>query len=140
MSIFDPRRDKSRNSWEMSYDSNWKTIIKWTYYAFFLLSILVWLASVYFFGVAFKNGSTTPTITQTESLSSDDDEVVYVTRNEEQFVLALQAGSGIGIFTAVASGLLLQNVFGIQVFGTRKNPPKDDKRTIWDDLEKPGKD
>jgi hypothetical protein len=140
MSIFDPQRDKSSNSWEMSYEFNWETIIKWTYYAFFLLAFLVWVASFYFFGVALRNGSTAPTTTQTESLSYDDSQVVYVTRNEKQFVLALQAGSWIGILTAIASGLLLQNKFGIQVLGTRKNPPKDDEWTMWDDLDKPGKD
>jgi hypothetical protein len=140
MGIFDPQRDKSSNSWEMSYDFNWKTIIKWTYYAFILLSLLVSLASSYIHGVAFRNGSMTPTTTQTESLSSDDNQVVYVTRNEKKFVLALQAGSLIGMLSVFVSGLLLENVFGILVFGTRKNPTKDKEWTIWDDLDKPGKD
>jgi hypothetical protein len=61
--------------------------------------MLVWVcgvASFYFFGTAFKNGSPEPTATQTEPLE-DHGKTVYVTPTDKRRVHALQLVSWVGV-------------------------------------------
>ena len=96
-------------------EPNWKRFTKATYTVVFMLLWVCGIASFYFFGTAFKNGSPEPTTTQTEPLE-DHGKTVYVTPTEKQKVHALQLVSWVGIPVVLISGAILHFVVGVKLF------------------------
>ena len=80
--------------------------------------VLVWIASVasfFFFGTAFRRGSSMPTATQTEPLS-DHGKTVYVSRVEKQRIHYFQLASWVGIPLILVSAVVLHFVVGVKLF------------------------
>lgn len=76
--------------------------------------MLVWVcgvASFYFFGTAFKNGSPEPTATQTEPRKT-----VYVTPTDKRLVHALQLVSWVGVPVVLIGGAILHFLVGVKLF------------------------
>lgn len=96
-------------------EPNWKRVTKVTYSAVFMLLWVCGVASFYFFGTAFKNGSPEPTITQTEPLK-DHGKTVYVTPTDKRRVHALQLLSGVGFPVLIVSAAILHFLVGVKLF------------------------
>jgi hypothetical protein len=96
-------------------EPNWKRVAKVTYTAVFMLVWVCGVASFYFFGTAFKNGSPEPTATQTEPLE-DHGKTAYVTPADKRRVHALQLGSWVGVPVALISGVILHFLVGVKLF------------------------
>jgi hypothetical protein len=80
--------------------------------------MLVWacgVASFYFFGTAYKNGSPEPTATQTEPLENHG-ETAYVTLVEKQRLYILQVASWVGFPVVLIAGLALHFLAGVKLF------------------------
>ena len=96
-------------------EPNWKRFMKVAYTVVFMLMWVCGVASFYFFGTAFKNGSPEPTATQTEPLE-DHGKTVYVTPAEKQRVHALQLVAGVGFPVVFIGGAILHFVVGVKLF------------------------
>ena len=96
-------------------EANWKRVTKTTYTVMFTLLWICGVASFYFFGTAFKNGSPEPTVTQTEPLE-DHGKTVYVTPTEKQRVRSLQLVSWVGVPVVLIGGAVLHFVVGVKLF------------------------
>jgi hypothetical protein len=96
-------------------DPSWMRVTKVTYTVVFMLVWVCGVASFYFFGTAFKNGSPEPTATQTESLE-DHGKTVYVTPSEKQRVHVLQLVSGVGVPLLLITGAILHFLVGVKLF------------------------
>jgi len=96
-------------------EPNWKRVTKVTYSTVFMLMWVCGVASFYFFGTAFKNGSPEPTTTQTEPLK-DHGKTVYVTPTEKHRVHALQLLSGVGFPVLIVSAAILHFLVGVKLF------------------------
>jgi hypothetical protein len=93
-------------------EPNWKRVTKATYSTVFMLLWVCGVASFYFFGTAFKNGSPVPTITQTEPLK-DHGKTVYVTPTDKRRVHALQLVSGVGFPVLIVSAAIFHFLVGV---------------------------
>jgi hypothetical protein len=96
-------------------EPNWKRVTKVTYTTVFMLAWVGGVASFYFFGTAFKNGSPEPTATQTEPLE-DHGKTVYVTPADKRRVHALQLVSWVGVPVVLISGAILHFLAGVKLF------------------------
>jgi hypothetical protein len=96
-------------------EPNWKRFTKATYTVVFMLLWVCGVASFYFFGIAFKNGSPEPTASQTEPLE-DHGKTVYVTPTEKQRVHALQLASWVGFPIVLIAGAILHFLVGVKLF------------------------
>lgn len=103
------------SSVEQPYEPSWKRITKVVYTVVFMLVWVCGVASFYFFGTAFKNGSPDPTATQTEPLE-DHGKTVYVTRTEKQRVHILQLVSWVGFPIVLIGGAILHFLLGVKLF------------------------
>jgi hypothetical protein len=95
--------------------ANWKRVTKAVYSVAFMLVWVCGVASFYFFGTAFKNGSPEPTITQTESLE-DHGKTLYVTPTEKQRVHVLQVVSWVGLPIVLLGGIAIHFIAGVKLF------------------------
>ena len=93
----------------------WKRVTKVTYTTVFMFVWVCGVASFYFFGTAFKNGSPEPTATQTEPLE-DHGKTVYVTQTDRQRIHALQLVSEVGFPLVLVSGAILHFLVGVKLF------------------------
>lgn len=98
-----------------SNEPTWKRAAKGTYTAVFIVAWVCGVASFYFFGTAFKNGSSEPTATQTEPLE-DHGKTAYVTQAEKQRIHALQRVSWVGVPTVLVGGVVLHFLVGVKLF------------------------
>jgi hypothetical protein len=96
-------------------EPNWKRITKVTYTTVFMLVWVCGVASFYFFGTAFKNGSPESTATRIEPLE-DHGKTVYVTPDDKRLVHALQLISGVGFPVVLISGVILHFLVGVKLF------------------------
>lgn len=96
-------------------EPGWKRFTKAAYIVVFVLLWICGVASFYFFGTAFKNGSPQPTATQTEPLE-DHGRTVYISATEKQRVHALHLVSGVGFPVFLISGAILHFVVGVKLF------------------------
>jgi hypothetical protein len=94
----------------------WKRTAKVVYSVVFILVWVAGVASFYFSGTAFKNGSPQPTATQTQPLT-DHGKTVYVTPAEKQRLDELQLAMWIGIPFILVGGAVLHFLLGVKVFG-----------------------
>lgn len=97
------------------HEANWKRIAKAVYKVVFILVWVCSVASFYFFGTAFKNGSPEPTTTQTEPVQ-DHGKTVYVTPTEKERVHALQLVSWVGFPVMLLGGAVLHFLVGVKLF------------------------
>jgi len=98
-----------------SDEPTWKRVTKVLYMAAFILVWLCGVASFYFFGTAFTNGSPEPTVSQTEALENHG-KTVYVTPTEKQRVHILQVVSGVGFPAVLIPGAILHFLVGVKLF------------------------
>jgi|HubBroStandDraft_2_1064218.scaffolds.fasta_scaffold98583_2 hypothetical protein len=96
-------------------EPNWKRVTKAIYTTAFVFLWVCGVASFYFFGTAFKNGSPEPTATQTEPLE-DHGKTVYVTQTDRQRIHALQLVSEVGFPLVLVSGAILHFLVGVKLF------------------------
>jgi hypothetical protein len=96
-------------------EPGWQRFTKATYAIVFIFLWVCGVASFYFFGTAFKNGSPEPTATQTEPLENHG-KTVYVTPAEKQREHALQLVSWVGIPLVLVSGAILHFGVGVRLF------------------------
>jgi hypothetical protein len=96
-------------------EPNWKRVAKVTFTTVFMLLWVCGVASFYFFGTAFKNGSPEPTATQIEPLE-DHGKTFYVTPTDKRRVHALQLVSWVGVPVALISGAILHFLVGVKLF------------------------
>ena len=97
------------------WEPNWKRVTKVVYSVVFVLVWICGVASFYFFGTTFKNGSPEPTTTHTEPLE-DHGKTVYVTPTEKQRVHFLQLASWVGFPIVLLSGAALHFLIGVKLF------------------------
>jgi hypothetical protein len=105
----------------------WQKAIRTAYFVVFLL---VWLASVgffYSFGISYKAGSPTPTATQAEPLENHG-QTVFVTKEEKKRVDLLSYAMSIGIPAVLLGGAFLHFIVGVALF---PNTP-----SFWEALRK----
>jgi hypothetical protein len=95
--------------------ANWKRIMKILYSVVFLIVWVCGVASFYFFGTAFKNGSPEPTTTQTEPLENHGKRV-YVTPTEKHRIHVLRLVSWVGFPVLLLSGATLHFLMGVKLF------------------------
>jgi hypothetical protein len=96
-------------------EANWKRVTKVMYSVVFVLLWVCGVASFYFFGTAFKNGSPEPTTTRSEPLE-DHGKTVYVTPTEKQRVHVLQLVSWVGFPVVLLGGAALHFLAGVKLF------------------------
>jgi hypothetical protein len=92
----------------------WKKIVRWAFSIFSFAVMLDFCVFFYYFGVCFKNGSPTPTISRTEPLS-DHGVTRFVKRDEKEIIDWLQMTSMGGIPTVMVTGALLHFIVGIKL-------------------------
>lgn len=96
-------------------DPLWKRATRATYSVLFMLVWLGGVASFYYFGVAFRDGSPQPTPTQTEPLNNHG-QIVYIRHSQKVLIDFLQTGMFIGIPSAIVVGLILHFFVGVKLF------------------------
>ena len=94
----------------------WKRRVRVVYGAVFVLLWITGVASFYFFGTAYRDGSPVPTMTKTEPLV-EGGKTVYVSRTEKQRINTLQVAAEVGFPVVILSGLALHFLLGIRIFG-----------------------
>jgi uncharacterized membrane protein YbhN (UPF0104 family) len=104
-------------------EPKWKRVAKAIFTAAFMLVWVSGVASFYFFGTAFKNGSPEPTASQTEPLE-DHGKTVYVTPEEKQRVHAFQLTSWIGFPIVFLGGAVLHFLMGVKLFPNTPTLPE----------------
>jgi hypothetical protein len=85
--------------------------------AFSILFVSVWLGFITFFyysGVAFRDGSPVPTVTQSEPIT-DHGTTVYVTHKQKMLCDELQLFAFAGIPSVLAVGFLLHFLIGVKL-------------------------
>jgi hypothetical protein len=92
----------------------WKKIVRWTFSILFFVVWLEFLAFFYYFGVSFKGGSPTPTITRTELLTNHG-ETRYVKPEEKKINDWLEATATVGIPAMMLAGVILHFVVGVRI-------------------------
>ena len=92
----------------------WKRAVRVSFFVFFLVVWLDGVASFYYFGITFRDGSPTATGAQTEPLSNHG-KVVYVTPAQKRRVNALQTGMAVGMPAAFLLGAILHFIMGIKL-------------------------
>jgi hypothetical protein len=97
-----------------SVELPWKKGARLVYSILFLAVWLDGVASFYYFGTTFRDGSAMPTPAQTEPLRNHG-EVVYVTASQKRLVDTLQTGMAIGIPSALLLGVILHFIVGIKL-------------------------
>lgn len=95
-------------------EANWKRVTKAMYSVVFILVWACGVASFYFFGTAFKNGSPEPTISQSEPLE-DHGKTVYLTPTEKQRVNVLQLATWISFPVVLLGGAALHFIAGVKL-------------------------
>jgi hypothetical protein len=96
-------------------DPFWKRVTRAIYSILFLLVWLDGVASFYCFGVAFRNGSSRPTSTQTDPLNNHG-QIVYIQHSQKVLIDFLQKVMFIGIPSVIVSGLILHFFLGVRLF------------------------
>jgi hypothetical protein len=96
-------------------EPNWKRFTKATYTVVFMLLWVCGVASFYFFGTAFRHGSSEPTATQTEPLE-DHGKTVYVTPTDKHRVHALQLVASVGFPVLLIGAAVLHFLVGVKLF------------------------
>ena len=97
-----------------SVELPWKKVVRLVYGIFFLVVWLDGVASFYYFGTTFRDGSAVPTPAQTEPLWNHG-KVVYVTPPQKRLVDTLQTGMAVGIPSALLLGAILHFIVGIKL-------------------------
>jgi hypothetical protein len=100
---------------DAAVDPSWKRKIRGAYSVLFLLVWLDGVASFYYFGQAFRNGSTISTPPQTAPIT-DHGQTVFVAAGQKALVDSLQTIMFIGIPSILVVGLLLHFVIGVKLF------------------------
>lgn len=95
-------------------EANWKRVTKAMYSVVFILVWVCGVASFYFFGTAFQNGSQEPTTTQTEPLENHG-KTVYVTPAEKQRVHLLQVAAWVSFPIVLLGGAALHFLAGVKL-------------------------
>jgi hypothetical protein len=96
-------------------DPTWKRTTRAIYSALFVLVWIESVASFYYFGKAFRDGSPQPTPAQTELLS-DHGQVMYIPHSQKILIDFLQVGMSIGIPFILALGFILHFFVGVKLF------------------------
>jgi hypothetical protein len=96
-------------------DPTWKRTIRAIYSICFLLVWVDGVASFYYFGVAFRDGSPRPTATQTEPLNNHG-EVRYIPPSQKRLIDSLQTAAFIGIPSVIATGFFTHFLLGVKLF------------------------
>jgi len=92
----------------------WRRLVRLMFCIFFLVVWLDGVASFYYFGVTFRDGSPIPTAAQTEPLSNHG-KVVYVAPSQKRLLTTLQTGMAFGIPSAFLLGAILHFIIGIKL-------------------------
>ncbi len=93
----------------------WKKTVIIVHRTFFIAIWLEFMAFFYEFGITFRSGSPSPTVTQTEPLANHS-AVVYITAQQKLLVDVLMTIGMVGIPVVILSAFLLQ-ALGIRVLG-----------------------
>jgi hypothetical protein len=96
-------------------EADWKRIVRGIYTVSFIIVWVAGVASFYYFGTSFRNGSPVPTATQTEPLT-DHGKTVYVPHAVKSQIDLLQMISWVGIPLVIVGGLILHFVVGVRLF------------------------
>jgi hypothetical protein len=96
-------------------DPFWKRATRAVYGIVFLLVWLAGVASFYYFGVAFRDGSSRATPTQTEPLNNHG-QIVYVQHSQKVLIDFLQKIMFIGFPSVFVSGLILHFLLRVRLF------------------------
>jgi len=92
----------------------WKRVVRAALMIFFFLVWLDGVASFYFFGVAFRDGSPAPTATKTEPLV-DHGQIVFVASSQKALVDSLQTVMSIGIPMVFVLGFIVHFLLGVKL-------------------------
>lgn len=96
-------------------DPLWK---RWVRAIYTICGLLVWIdamASFYFFGAAFRDGSPRPTPTQTDPLNNHG-QIMYIPHSQKVLIDSLQRVMFIGIPSVIAIGFILHFFVGVRLF------------------------
>lgn len=96
-------------------DPLWKRATRAIYSICFSLVWIDGVASFYYFGVAFRDGSPRPTPTQTEPLSNHG-QIMYIPHSQKVLIDSLQTVMFVGIPSVIAVGLILHFFVGVKLF------------------------
>lgn len=96
-------------------DPLWKRVTRAIYTVFFLLVWIDGVASFYYFGIAFRDGSPRPTPTQTEPLNNHG-QIMYIPHSQKVLIDSVQTAMFIGIPSVIAVGLTLHFFAGVKLF------------------------
>lgn len=99
----------------VSADPRWKRTIRAIYSICFLLVWIDGVASFYYFGVAFRDGSPRPTPTHTEPLNNHG-QIRYIPRLQKALIDSLQTAAFIGIPSIIVAGLTTHFLVGVKLF------------------------
>lgn len=105
-------------------NQNWKRLLKAIFIFFFLAVWLDGVASFYYFGKYFNNGSPNQTAEFTQPLNNHG-QVVYIRSSEKELVDLLQLIMGLGIPATFAFAALLQ--FGLRIQIIPNLPVREEK-------------
>jgi hypothetical protein len=95
-------------------EPDWKKVARGVFNAAFVLVWIAGVASFLAFGNSYKNGSETPTATQTEPLT-DHGRTVYITRSEKWRIHHLQRAEWLGIPLIFVTGATLHFLVGVKL-------------------------
>jgi len=95
-------------------EPSWKRILRGALMLFFLIVWLDGVASFYFFGVAFRNGSPVAAATKTEPLD-DHGRTVFVSKDQKILVDDLQTAMSIGIPMIFVLGFIVHFIVGVKL-------------------------
>jgi hypothetical protein len=95
-------------------EPSWKRVMRTAFMVFFFFIWLDGVASFYFFGLAFRDGSPAPTATKTEPLV-DHGEVVFVPRDQKALVDGMQKIMSIGIPAIFVLGFIVHFAVGVKL-------------------------
>ena len=107
-------------------EPDWKKVARGIYTVTFVLVWIAGVASFLTFGNSFKNGTSTPTATQTEPLT-DHGKTVYVTRPEKQRMDQFQMANWFGVPFILVVGVTLHFLVGVKLV-----PNVPTLREYWD--------
>ncbi|MGB7308131.1 MAG: hypothetical protein WBC67_03605 [Candidatus Acidiferrales bacterium] len=95
-------------------EPSWKRIVRAAFMVFFFLVWLDGVASFYFFGVAFRDGSPAATATKTEP-RVDHGQIVFVASSQKALVDGLQTVMSIGMPVVFVLGFIVHFVGGVKL-------------------------
>jgi hypothetical protein len=97
-----------------SHEALWKKIVRIVFWTVVLIGFLEGLATFYYFGVTYQNGSPTLTATQTEPLN-DHGRIVYITPEEKSFLNLLEGGMELNLPIMASFLIFIHFILGVRI-------------------------